>query len=601
MLFAILNGCAYFNTYYNATQFFWEAEQEIVTASEVELTDNTVDLLNKTVSRCNIVLNDYPESRFRDDAILLRAKAQYHLGEFSLATASLRILATEFPETPLLQEAKLWQIKCDWKSGNQGTALTEITEFLQSLGKDDRWGRITRLRSLGHLTIAEIYEAAGNVDSSLSHLEMAASVAPNRRERINAYFRIAEKAKEENRLPVSLDNYRKVVSSHPDAKRVESAHLEIVRIYRDMEMWEEASREIEKLTTIEKFVGIRADLNLELAKLYEMQERKDDALKRYSLITEEFPKTRASAESYFKLGTATLQEEQDYAEARKYFDNVDKEFRQSTYVPSAKVRVQEIDDLLSDIKAIKELDEKLFGVKPAKEESDELTEKDNQESRPFQLTIQPSENVEKNAADSSAHYQELAGHLYSAGELEAFRFGHFESGMTYFNRIVHHLPPTKRTSQAIYSLSYLLNSEGEVEQAETLRSRLIESYPESEYAAEIRRQTKQEAANVPAEMMIVSESLVEGNPDSAIAQYEKILTVYPTTQYAPVVLLSIAHIYDRRLNNLQKARTVYERIKLEYGETDQAEFAGERIALFDKISAIAPKKETSRDKEKDGN
>ena len=105
LLFVILTGCAYFNTYYNATQFYRQAEQGIVTASEVELTDNTVDLLNKTVTRCNIVLTDYPESRFRDDAILLRAKAQYQLGEYSLATASLRILATEFPKSLLLQEA----------------------------------------------------------------------------------------------------------------------------------------------------------------------------------------------------------------------------------------------------------------------------------------------------------------------------------------------------------------------------------------------------------------------------------------------------------------------------------------------------------------
>ena len=408
-IFAVLTGCAYFNTYYNATQFYQQAEQEIVTTSKMELTDNTVDLLNQTVTRCNIVMTEYPESRFRDDAILLRAKAQYHLGEFSSATASLRILATEFPESLLLQEARLWQIKCGWKSGDRETALTETIEFLQSLGEEDRWGRTTTLRSLGHLTIAEIYEMEGNVDSSLFHLEMAASVAPNRRERMNAYFRIAENAREENRLPVALDNYRKVVSSHPDAKRVESAHLEIVRIYREMEMWEEASREIEELTTIEKFISIRADLNLELAKLYEMQQRKDDALKRYSLITEEFPKTRASAESYFKLGTATLQAEQDYAEARKYFDNVDKEFRQSTYGPSAKVRVQEIDDLLRDIKAIEELDEKIFGIKPAKEQSDKLTEKDNQQSRPRQQTYRPSDNVEKNTADSSALYQELAG------------------------------------------------------------------------------------------------------------------------------------------------------------------------------------------------
>ena len=71
-LIALFSGCAYFNTFYNATQFFRQAEQDIVTTTETELTDNTTELLNKTVARCNIVLSEYPESKFRDDALLLR-------------------------------------------------------------------------------------------------------------------------------------------------------------------------------------------------------------------------------------------------------------------------------------------------------------------------------------------------------------------------------------------------------------------------------------------------------------------------------------------------------------------------------------------------
>ena len=84
-----------------------------------------------------------------------------------------------------------------------------------------------------------------------------------------------------------------------------------------------ASGEIEDLTITDKFSRIKADLNLELAKLYEMQGRKEEAIHRYQLITEQFPRTRASAESYYKMGSFTLQKEKDYAEARKYFDNVD--------------------------------------------------------------------------------------------------------------------------------------------------------------------------------------------------------------------------------------------------------------------------------------
>ena len=110
-------GCAYFNTFYNAIQFFEEAEQEIVTASDSEqLSKKSEELLQKTIARCNLVVAKYPESRFHDDALLLRAKALYYQGEFQLSKGSLERLNSEFPESPLLNEARLWTIRCQWKN-----------------------------------------------------------------------------------------------------------------------------------------------------------------------------------------------------------------------------------------------------------------------------------------------------------------------------------------------------------------------------------------------------------------------------------------------------------------------------------------------------
>ena len=109
-------------------------------------------------------------------------------------------------------------------------------------------------------------------------------------------------------------------------------------------------------------------------KLYEMQGRDDEARKRYEVITEDFPKTAASAESYFALGTAALDEEKDYPLARKYFDNVEREFRESTYAPSARVRVQEIDDLLSVSEAIEKVEVSLFGEGEIKEETEKISD-----------------------------------------------------------------------------------------------------------------------------------------------------------------------------------------------------------------------------------
>ena len=600
-------GCAYFNTFYNAIQFFEEAEQEIVTTSNSEkLSTKSEELLQKTIARCNLVIAKYPESRFHDDALLLRAKALYYQGEFQLSKGSLERLSSEFSGSPLLNEARLWTIRCQWKNESSKASLEETLYFISELEEDDRFGRKQSLRSLAHTMASEIYQFYGEIDSALTHLEKSADYAENRLDRMNAHYSIAIRAYEEGRLNIALENYRKVISSHPNPKRVEASHLQIVRIYRETKMWTEASEEIEELTTNEKFSNIKSDLSLELAKLYEMQGRDDEAKKRYEVITEDFPKTAASAESYFALGTAALDEDQDYPLARKYFDNVEREFRESIYAPSARVRVQEIDDLLSVVEAIEKVEVSLFGHGETKQETEKTPiSVDSLLIVDLEFSVKGEEKIENiinesqdDIIDTTKLYQELSQLLYSAGELQAFRFGDMEEGMNYFVKIVNDLPSTNRTAQALYSLSYLYDISGDSVRASDLRNRLMKDYSDSEYAMEIARSQSMILADAPAELMVQSEALTDGDPEKAIELYESVLKQYPNTRYAPVILLSMAHIYDRSLNDLGHALEVYERIASSYEKSEQAKFAGGRIALLNKIKESVVDTSSSNDSEK---
>jgi TolA-binding protein len=322
-----------------------------------------------------------------------------------------------------------------------------------------------------------------------------------------------------------------------------------------------------------------------------MQGRDDEARKRYESITEDFPKTAASAESYFALGTATLYDEKEYGQARKYFDNVEREFRESTFAPSARVRVQEIDDLLLVTEAIEQLETTLFGDQVKKEEADEKAITEDPLLQPNSKSVVKREEKTENfteesyieISDTTQLYQELSQRLYSAGELKAFRFGDEVEGMKYFERIVNVLPPTNSTAQALYSLSYLYDVTGDSVQASHLRDQLINEYPDSEYAMEVALSQSLTLRDAPAELMVQGEKVTDRDPKKAIELYESVLAQYPNTRYAPVILLTIAHIYDRSLNDLDRALEVYQQITSVYGKSEQAQFAGGRIALLNKF------------------
>jgi outer membrane protein assembly factor BamD (BamD/ComL family) len=70
-----------------------------------------------------------------DDALLLRAKALYYQGEFQLSKGSLERLNSEFPESPLLNEARLWTIRCQWKNESSKASLEETLYFIGELEK----------------------------------------------------------------------------------------------------------------------------------------------------------------------------------------------------------------------------------------------------------------------------------------------------------------------------------------------------------------------------------------------------------------------------------------------------------------------------------
>ncbi|SVC44302.1 uncharacterized protein METZ01_LOCUS297156, partial [marine metagenome] len=88
-----LGGCAYFNTFYNAQQYYQEAEKIRLQKEGDAIPITAMDKYGKTVQKCQKVLNDFPESKFRLDAILLMAKARFYRADYDLALSNLKTIS----------------------------------------------------------------------------------------------------------------------------------------------------------------------------------------------------------------------------------------------------------------------------------------------------------------------------------------------------------------------------------------------------------------------------------------------------------------------------------------------------------------------------
>ncbi|MFQ6616313.1 MAG: tetratricopeptide repeat protein [Fidelibacterota bacterium] len=546
VLFLILSlgmvSCAYFNTFYNAQQYFKDAERELLGAKEgSKLSKRTLDALDKTVQKCTRVIESYPQSRWWDDALLLRGKALFYRGDYALAEASFERLMGESSGSPLVPEAELWVLRCRWKLGTPDVALQGLREILVEKGSGHGPRLKPRDRALGNEWAAEIYLQWNQIDSAVHYYVQSSRYLRSSTERSKVFLKIADLAHSHSRYSQAVEYYRKVVRLSERPADLERAHLQIIRIARMQRRWEEATRQIQALLSEGKLSGIRPELYLELARLYEVQNRTGEAMNRYTRITEEFPRTESSAEAYFRLGMLTLKTSGDYEDSKNYFSKVEKENRFSMFIPSARIKVKEIEALLTILDALEKTGESGFPEEPSGAPGDTAGIPD---SYPDQL--------------------------YAYGELMAFHFDQPDSGIRAFESLTGRFPKAVKRPQALYALAHLYRERGQEKKAEELAKQLVAEYPLTEYAQQASRMIGMVIQDEVQAKLREAEKVVSTDPLGAVALYREIVEKTPHSRYAPVAIMAIARTYDVRLNDLENSLTWYGRLIQEFPDSEQA-------------------------------
>ena len=129
----LISSCAYFNYFYNANEFYEEAQIQILDLKEGEkFSPLIIDLLDKTIQRCNIVIDQYSDSKFIQPALLLKAKALFYKKDYVLSRSTLEKLSLYPIHESLKIESKLWVYKCDWYIKNTKSIIDSINVVIKN-------------------------------------------------------------------------------------------------------------------------------------------------------------------------------------------------------------------------------------------------------------------------------------------------------------------------------------------------------------------------------------------------------------------------------------------------------------------------------------
>jgi TolA-binding protein len=148
----LVAGCAKYNTFYNASKFFRQAEQERedrIKAGQdpTEISGNQKKNYDDAIKKCQNVLDEYQGSGLTDDALFMMAKAYHRLQSYRMSIRKFDLLFANFPATEYQEEALFLQALNHMFIGDV-TGSNELLERLSKTYPESRF-QAEALRSSG--------------------------------------------------------------------------------------------------------------------------------------------------------------------------------------------------------------------------------------------------------------------------------------------------------------------------------------------------------------------------------------------------------------------------------------------------------------------
>lgn len=558
LLAGLFSDCAYFNTFYNAQQYFEQAEKLRLESVGENTPPKAVDAYAKVIEKCEKILEKYPDSKFSAAALLLMGKARYYRGEYRLAETVFHQFQETYPEE-ISYQIDYWLALCKWKLGKPQPALVDLTD----LSKQDL---PASLLATIYQSIAEIQLEMGLPKDALANLDASAAITRSREQRSQIYYRMAQLAFEQKNYDLAIKTYGYLIKNSTSKKRIEEANLQIVRLHRLKGDWKTAAKKIRSMLQDETYSNIYGSLEIELVKLYQAQDQIDKALTRLESITQDYPRTEISAEAYYLRGEITLSEKWDLEQALKYFREVIRESRRSPFKDAANRRIKVIE-----------------AYQKAQQELQITRDMFSAMKVPSDTSTRDTVTVES-TIDTLRFRTTMAKDLYQLGELEAFHFNRPDSAQLYFQEIINRFPESDLRPKAMFTYAYLKELGGDTLTATQLRTEILEQYPRSEMADYIRTSI---GLRLPQgslqELFRQNETLFLIQPQEALAGMKRILQLDARSEVAAQAAYFLAHHYDVDFNQADSALKYYRWLQDYQPESEQALVSAPRLQLLTTI------------------
>lgn len=161
LLVALVAGCAYYNGLYNANRLAREAER----AEREGRTGEARSLWSQAAVKAESVVSRHPNSKYKDDALLLRGRALSRMGVCAQATAPLAAAADSSPDMEVRSQAAILLAQCHLQLRHPDSAVAALAPVVAD-GRPPQRSAARLLRGRAFLQMGRNEEALEELTAS---------------------------------------------------------------------------------------------------------------------------------------------------------------------------------------------------------------------------------------------------------------------------------------------------------------------------------------------------------------------------------------------------------------------------------------------------
>ncbi len=310
--FALGQGCAYYNTFYNTKKHFTAGERARSRTAEGQNV-NTQDY-KKCIETGSKLLELYPKSRWIDDCLLLMGKSYYWSKEYPRAQRKFEELITNFPGSKHVPEARLWLAETLVKMERSQEALSILEQLLATPKAKDFFAQ-------GSFLAGDIHFDAERYTDAADAYREAAQKYRDRDRRAESFYMLGRSLFMRKEYEEAKTAFDKIARLNPPHDIAYMGLVESGRCMAELGDTQGALALLDHLRRDIRFQDFSSGIDLTLAKIAAGKENYNEAIRLYKQYIEENPNGEGKGEAFFRLGMIYRNHRRNLSAAAAYFDS----------------------------------------------------------------------------------------------------------------------------------------------------------------------------------------------------------------------------------------------------------------------------------------